>query len=124
MTDKPQLRIEDVVNYDRIRRDYQRQQFNVVCIDSKLIKSKEDLLTEFATQLKFPSYFGNNWDALFECLRDLEWLESQKTAVLIQNYHILESKKLDDPLFAILRDTNDYWKERRVPFDVVLFNGK
>lgn len=33
--------------------------------------NKKELLATVAGQLKFPSYFGNNWDALYDCLRDL-----------------------------------------------------
>ena len=38
------------------------------------IRSKQKLLRVLAEQLQFPAYFGYNWDALEECLRDLSWL--------------------------------------------------
>lgn len=38
------------------------------------VRSKQKLLRTLADELQFPAYFGNNWDALEECLRDLSWL--------------------------------------------------
>jgi hypothetical protein len=38
------------------------------------ISRKEELLTTLARRLCFPDYFGGNWDAFEECVRDLSWL--------------------------------------------------
>ncbi|MCE9607179.1 MAG: barstar family protein [Planctomycetia bacterium] len=37
-------------------------------------RGKQKVLGALAKGLRFPSYFGWNWDALDECLRDLSWL--------------------------------------------------
>lgn len=36
--------------------------------------TKDALFDATATALDFPAYFGRNWDALHDCLVDLEWL--------------------------------------------------
>ena len=38
------------------------------------ISTKSALLDALPKELRFPEYFGRNWDALVECLRDLSWL--------------------------------------------------
>lgn len=35
------------------------------------VRSKRELLSLLARQLQFPGYFGQNWDALFDCLGEL-----------------------------------------------------
>lgn len=49
------------------------------------ITNKRILLRHFARSLKFPKYFGWNWDALDECLRDLSWLTDPKPIVVIHH---------------------------------------
>ena len=46
-----------------------------VRLDGESVGTRERLLAALARTLSFPSYFGGNWDALEECLRDLSWLE-------------------------------------------------
>ncbi|MHC2334745.1 barstar family protein [Bradyrhizobium sp. USDA 4454] len=39
------------------------------------LTTKATLLATLAAQLKFPDYFGTNWDAFEECICDLSWLQ-------------------------------------------------
>jgi RNAse (barnase) inhibitor barstar len=45
------------------------------------VTRKEDLLRCIAAKLKFPDYFGFNWDALDECLADLSWLQTREVYI-------------------------------------------
>jgi len=43
-------------------------------IDGSKIADAKDLMSVLSLAMGFPAYFGWNWDALEECLADLEWL--------------------------------------------------
>ncbi len=40
-------------------------------IDGSMIGDEQDLFSALAAALSFPDWFGANWDALLDCLRDL-----------------------------------------------------
>lgn len=40
-------------------------------LSGESIRSKDDLLRAIAEAMRFPDYFGMNWDAVIDCLRDL-----------------------------------------------------
>ncbi len=47
------------------------------------VRGKRALLAEYVRQLRLPGYFGWNWDALDECLRDLHWLPDVRRIALV-----------------------------------------
>jgi hypothetical protein len=47
------------------------------------IRSKQKLLAILAEKLRFPGYFGWNWDALEECLGDLSWLPPGERVAIV-----------------------------------------
>jgi hypothetical protein len=49
------------------------------------MRTIDALFNEFSSQLDFPSYFGRNWDALDECLADLNWLPGSAYVLLIEH---------------------------------------
>src|SRR5579885_3011720 len=49
------------------------------------MRTAESLFDEVSAALQFPPYFGENWDALEECLADLEWLHTRDCVLVILN---------------------------------------
>ena len=46
------------------------------------IKDSSALLDSLARQLQFPGYFGYNWDALWDCIRDFHWTTIRKIVII------------------------------------------
>ena len=44
-------------------------------------QSKVELLRRIARELSFPDYFGENWDALIDCLSDLSWSQAAEAVI-------------------------------------------
>jgi RNAse (barnase) inhibitor barstar len=40
-------------------------------LDGERVGTRDDLLRGIADAMQFPDYFGMNWDAVIDCLRDL-----------------------------------------------------
>ena len=87
--DHVDLKIHYYKSFDEVNRTTDDNNF-VAIIDN--IKSSSDLFNACYEQLKFPEYFGFNWDALIDCLSDFSWL-TQKNVVLI--HMNLEQMPLD-----------------------------
>ena len=64
---------------------------------------KQDLLRALASGLKFPGYFGYNWDALEECLNDLSWLGDEARVVILHEHVPLRDQEQRRIYCAILR---------------------
>ena len=87
------------------------------------------LLTECARALDFPDYFGHNWDALEECLIDLEWLPAKGYILLITDAGCVlpDDEEEYETFLEILRDAGEAWgsgqagmgARRATPFHVL-----
>jgi len=49
------------------------------------VKTEEDLFSVIASAMCFPDYFGHNWHALDECLRDMEWLPGNGYVLVLRD---------------------------------------
>ena len=59
--------------------------FAVVRIDLAGCADKDAVLACFARALRFPEWFGGNWDALADALADLSWLPAPGYLLLIEH---------------------------------------
>ncbi|MGH9120384.1 MAG: barstar family protein [Acidimicrobiales bacterium] len=53
----------------------------VATLGGRRMSTRRDLFREFQRALELPDYFGRNWDALDECLADLDWLDGKSNSV-------------------------------------------
>jgi len=80
--------------------------------------SKAQLLERFSEALKFPDYFGYNWDALYDVLCDREWFGDSGVVLHLKHTASFEKLAADDwlTLCAILEETINYWRRSGLPF--------
>lgn len=106
----------------------------IASVDGRNCRTKDGLMTEFAKKLKFPDYFGRNWDAVEDCLEDLEWLPLNTRCggyaiFIIHPEELLVESPADYAIFVeIVKGAGEHWAtpsfdgtgRSAVPFHVVL----
>lgn len=95
-------------------------------LDGKNIERKEQLLNHVATALHFPNHFGQNWDALEECLTDLEWVDGDGYLIYFDHIDGLLTAHPDQfaTFVEIVRDAVESWKEDGEAMVVLLSGAK
>jgi RNAse (barnase) inhibitor barstar len=93
-------------------------------VEGRNIARKEQLLNHVATALRFPEHFGGNWDALEECLTDLEWVDAEGYVLYYDHIDALLAAHPDqfETLVEILRDAVQSWKDDGTAM-IVLLSG-
>ncbi|MCP3941580.1 MAG: hypothetical protein GY710_08880 [Desulfobacteraceae bacterium] len=92
------------------------------CKISECVKGKGELLEDLSEKLKFPSYFGKNWDALTDLLLDLSWFE-ESTIVLAHEILPLNDDLANLKIYLdILKQVMFDWMEEDSPKLKVVFS--
>ncbi|MFM9879858.1 MAG: barstar family protein [Burkholderiaceae bacterium] len=85
-----------------------------------IAQSKQEVLDLIAAQFTFPSHFGKNFDALYDCMTDPLYKSGQQPGFVVVLEHIPAHAKFDkearEQLLDIFRDAADYWAEKKIPF--------
>ena len=91
-------------------------------LDSREARNKDQFLAACARDLRFPRWFGANWDALADCLQDLSWWPTPDRVVLWRGAGHFAASAPDEFATAleIFRDAATYWRERGHVFIALL----
>ena len=91
-------------------------------IDLKKVDDKAGLLKKVAHALGFPKYFGMNWDALGDCITDMSWKPAAGYVLLFSNFKLFAANNPEDMkiIWNIFDSSVDYWKQKEVPFYIIL----
>ncbi|MDF0531832.1 barstar family protein [Tsukamurella sp. 8F] len=85
------------------------------------MRTKAALLDEVSAALQFPLTFGGNWDALADCLGDLDWIAGTVVLAIAESLEVLADDEDALPVFAsILADVT---ARPEAPLTVALHAG-
>lgn len=85
--------------------------FDVRRIDLHACRNKAEVIARIAEALEFPDWFGHNWDALADCLSDLNWLAPASARLFL--FEGCSGREEALPvLLEILQQTCCDWSER------------
>lgn len=89
-------------------------------------RSKAEFLARVADALEFPWWFGQNWDALADCLGDLEWLPAEGYLLLLDDAADLQRAAPADYGVAVevFAEAAREWRERGTPFWVFISGAR
>jgi RNAse (barnase) inhibitor barstar len=83
-------------------------------------QSKQDVLEGIAEAFLFPTHFGKNLDALFDCMTELVHKAGSQPGFVVVLEQLPDNLKFDrearEQLLDVFRDAADFWAERKVPF--------
>ena len=73
------------------------------------IFKKSEILSVYFEKLSFPSYFGFNWDALYDCLNDLSWIVEYNIIIVHEDLPFLTDEKEREIYLKLLLDIIANW---------------
>jgi len=85
------------------------------------VTEKTAILRRIAAQLGFPASFGENWDALEDCLTDLSWRQAQGHVLVLEGFQFLPEEELG-VLIDVLIKAAEFWAGQGKPFFAVFID--
>lgn len=83
-------------------------------------QTKQDVLEGIAEAFLFPTHFGKNFDALYDCMTDLVNKSGPQPGFIVVLEQIPDNPRFDlearEQLLDVFRDAADFWGDRKVPF--------
>ncbi|WP_373921681.1 barstar family protein [Undibacterium cyanobacteriorum] len=82
--------------------------------------NKDDVLQAIGKAFGFPEHFGQNFDALYDCLTDSVHRAGKQNGFVVVVEQIPYTDGFDrdarETLIDVFRDASDFWAKRQIPF--------
>jgi RNAse (barnase) inhibitor barstar len=94
-------------------------------LEGQKIEKKEQFLNHAAVAMKFPSHFGQNWDAFYDCLTDMDWVEAEGYIIYFDHTDsfVAHHESQLETVIELFQDAVDYWKDEDKSM-LVLMSGE
>lgn len=104
------------------QRAAEAQRYITASIDLPKNVTAATVFEGFASAMRFPEWFGANWDALADCLMDLSWLDEKGYLIILRGCGAAfpDQQSVWPTLIGILQEAAEYWRDEGVPFSVLL----
>jgi hypothetical protein len=91
-------------------------------IDGRFVNDKQTFLQTAGQALAFPDYYGQNWDAFDEMIRDLSWIGATGYCLLVDQVHHFASENPEawETALSIFESASTEWRRQGIPFYVLL----
>jgi len=91
-------------------------------INGRYVEDKQTFLNQAGQALAFPAYYGRNWDAFEEMVRDLSWLKAAGYVVLYDELYRFADSQADEwqTALSILKHACAFWQQEGIPFYVLV----
>ncbi len=90
----------------------------VLRVDLAAARDTEAMLDAVGRALRFPEWFGHNWDALTDCLLDMGWLPATGYLVILDYCDGIHGRAESDfvQLMQVFQEAANTWREDEIPF--------
>lgn len=85
------------------------------------VEDDNDLFRQLSDILAFPDYFGDNWNALFDCLRDFSWINKRGVVLVHSEIPVLSEEELMT-YFEIIFSAVEDWTDTDDHYFKVIFS--
>jgi RNAse (barnase) inhibitor barstar len=96
-----------------------KENISVRFIRGKKAQSARSCFDEFAASLQFPYYFGENWDALADCMTDFSWIDREKLLIIIFDSPSLLQDAPRNNFELLVKILNSATEQREISFAAV-----
>ncbi|MFI6444497.1 barstar family protein [Kitasatospora sp. NPDC050543] len=83
----------------------------VAWLDGAEMGDEQGLFEQMSARLRFPVYFGWNWNALSDCLRDMGWAPADHYLIVIERSALMLQECAEDreTVLKILERAGRHW---------------